>query len=109
MKYSFGKETLIMDNEYNPDIVTVIDEEGNQHNFEELDRIETDEAKYVALLPIYDSTEEVIDSDGELIILKVLEEDGEAYLTAIENSEEFDEIGKMFQERLEDMFEIIEE
>ena len=98
-----------MEKEYNPDLLTVIDDEGNQHLFEELDRIETDDAKYVALIPVYENSEEIIDDDGELIILKVLDEDGEAYLTAIEDDEEFEEIGKIFEERLEDMFEIIEE
>ncbi|MEG0979774.1 MAG: DUF1292 domain-containing protein [Oscillospiraceae bacterium] len=98
-----------MENEYNPDIVTVIDEDGNQHTFEELDRIETDDGKYVALLPIYENSEDILDSDGELIILKVLEEDGESFLTAIEDNKEFDEIGKIFQDRLDEIFEIIEE
>ncbi|MEG1614545.1 MAG: DUF1292 domain-containing protein, partial [Oscillospiraceae bacterium] len=74
-----------------------------------LDRIETDDGKYVALLPIYENSEDILDSDGELIILKVLEEDGESFLTAIEDNKEFDEIGKIFQDRLDEIFEIIEE
>ncbi len=94
--------------EYNPDIVTVIDEHGHEHIFEELDRIETDDGKrYVALLPVYDSDEEVLDADGELIILKVEEEaDGETYLAPIEDDEEFNEIGEIFEERLSEFFEI---
>ena len=42
-----------MAEEYNPDIVSVVDENGEEHIFEELDRIETDDARYVALLPVY--------------------------------------------------------
>ena len=34
-------------------IVTVVDEEGVEHTFEELDRIETDDGRYIALLPVY--------------------------------------------------------
>ena len=30
-----------MDEAYNPDIVSVVDEDGTEHIFEELDRIET--------------------------------------------------------------------
>ena len=33
-----------MDENYNPDIVSVVDEDGVEHIFEELDRIETDDA-----------------------------------------------------------------
>ncbi len=92
--------------EYNPDLVSVVDENGEQHVFEELDRIETDEGRFVALLPVYDEAEEILDDDGELIILSVVEdEDGETYLEPIEDDELFDKIGKAFEERLEDLFE----
>lgn len=98
-----------MDENYNPDIVSVVDEDGVEHTFEELDRIETDDARYVALLPVYDEAEDILDDDGELIILKVNEEDGETYLEPIENEDEFNEIGSIFEERLSDLFDIHEE
>lgn len=98
-----------MSEEFNPDLVSVIDENGVEHVFEELDRIETDTAKYVALLPVYDDAEEILDDDGELIILKVCEEDGETYLEPIEDDNEFNEIGKIFEERLSELFDFDEE
>ena len=98
-----------MSKEYNPDIVSVIDEEGKEHTFEELDRIETDDGRYVALLPVYDEAEEILDDDGELIILKVEEDEtGETYLCPIENDKEFNEIGKIFEERLTELYDIEE-
>ena len=98
-----------MSEEFNPDLVSVIDENGVEHVFEELDRIETDTAKYVALLPVYDEAEEILDDDGELIILKVCEEDGETYLEPVEDDNEFNEIGKIFEERLSELFAFDEE
>ena len=62
--------------DYNPDIVTVEDEEGVEHTFEIADAIETDDARYVALIPVYDNPEDILSGDGELIILEVLEENG---------------------------------
>ena len=94
-----------MSEEFNPDLVSVVDENGVEHVFEELDRIETDTAKYVALLPVYDEAEEILDDDGELIILKVCEEDGETYLEPIEDDNEFNEIGKIFEDRLSELFD----
>ena len=35
--------------------------------FEELDRIETDKGRYVALLPIYDDAAEQLQDDGDII------------------------------------------
>ena len=95
----------MQEDEYNPDIVSVVDEDGNEHVFEELDRIETDNGKYVALVPLYDDAEQMLEDDGELIILKVSEENGEIYLEPIEDEKEFDEIGQMFEERLSDLFD----
>ena len=91
-------------------IVSVVDEEGVEHTFEELDRIETDDGRYIALLPIYDEAEEILDGDGELIILSVVEdEDGETYLEPIEDEALFSEIGAIFEERLAEYFEFDEE
>ena len=99
-----------MENEYNPDIVSVVDEEGKEHVFEELDRIETDVGRYVALLPMYDDPQEMLEDSGELIILKVEEDDdGDTYLCPIEDEDEWNEVGQAFEERLSDMFDIEEE
>ncbi len=95
-----------MSDEYNPDIVSVVDEDGIEHTFEELDRIETDTARYVALLPVYDDAEDILEDDGEVIILKVEEdENGDTFLCPIENEKEFDEVQSIFQERLEKLFD----
>ena len=94
-----------MDDSYNPDIVSVVDEDGVEHIFEELDRIETEDGKFVALLPVYDDAEDIIDDDGEIIILKVEEEDnGDTFLCPIEDEKLFNEVGKYFEDRLSDLF-----
>lgn len=95
-----------MAEEYGPDLVTVLDEEGKEHQFEWLDAIETDEARYVALAPIFDDPEEAVEDNGELIILRVETENGEDMLVPIEDEEEFDDIAEIFEERLADLYEI---
>ena len=92
------------------DLVSVVDENGVQHTFEELDRIETDEGRFIALLPVYSEAQDIIDDDGELIILSVVEdEDGEVYLEPIEDEKLFNKIGDIFEERLSEYFEFAEE
>ena len=93
---------------YEPLIVSIVDEEGTEHVFEELDTLDLDDKEYVALLPIYDD-EDVADEDGELIILERVYEGDEIYLEPIENEDEFMRVGKMFEERLADMFEFDDE
>ena len=97
-----------MSEEFGNDLVTVVDDEGNQHQFEIVDAIETDDGRYVALLPVYDNPADMVDGDGELIILTVKEEDGEDLLLTIDDDEEFEEIADIFEERLADLYEIEE-
>ena len=97
-----------MAEEFNSELGTVVDEEGVQHQFELIDAIETDDGRYVALLPVYDEAQDIVDDDGELIILEVTEEDGEEVLGPIENDELFDNIAAIFEDRLADLFEFDE-
>ena len=97
-----------MAEEFDFGVVKVMDEDGKEHSFELLDAIETDEGRFVALLPIYENPEESLEDADELIILKVESEDGEDILAPIEDDELFDEIGALFEERLEELFEIEE-
>lgn len=88
------------------DIVSVVDEDGVEHIFEELDRIETDDGnRYVALIPVYDDEVEILDDDGDVLILKVIEEDGETFLVQIEDDKEFNEIGNIIEDRLIEKYE----
>ena len=95
-----------MSEEYGNSLVSVLDDEGNEHQFELLDAIETDESRYVALLPIYSEAEQALEDDGELVILEVVNEDGEDLLVPIEDDLVFEDIASIFEERLADYYEI---
>ncbi len=97
-----------MSEEYGNSLISVLDEDGKEHQFELLDAIETDDGRYVALLPIYTEAESALEDDGELILLEVVNEQGEDLLVPIEDEELFDEIGHIFEERLADYYEINE-
>ena len=96
------------DEEYTPEIISVIDEEGKEHVFEELDRIETDKGFYVALCPL---AENPADEDAdEFIVLKVDPgENDEATLYPIEDDEEYNEVGNIFLERFAELYSDEEE
>lgn len=88
------------------DIVSVVDDDGKEHMFEELDRIELDDdRRYVALVPIYEDEAQMLDDDGDVLILKVIEEDGETYLIQIEDEDEFNEVGNIIEDRLIEKYE----
>ena len=97
-----------MSEEYNPDIITLSDENDTEYSFEVLDRVETDEGRYIALLPVYADPQKIIDDNGELVILKVEEENGEDTFVDIEDDDEYETIADAFISRLQDLFEIDE-
>ncbi len=98
----------IKNEEYNPDIVSLVDDEGKEYNFEVLDAIETDEARYLALLPVYDDPQAMLDDSGELVIVKVGEENGEEFFCEIEDDDEYETVADAFVDRLQDRFEVDE-
>ena len=95
--------------DYNPDIINLTDDDGNEYTFEVLDAIESDDGRYLAMLPIYDDPQKTLEDSGELVIVKVGEEDGEEYLYPIEDDDEYDFVADAFIERLQDLYEIDEE
>lgn len=94
--------------EYNPDIVTLSDDDGKEYTFEILDAIETDDARYLALLPVYDDPKKILDDSGELVIVSVKEENGEEYFEEIMDDDEYETVADTFIDRLSDAFEIDE-
>ncbi len=98
----------IKNEEYNPDLISLQNDEGKEYNFEVLDAIETDTGRYLALLPTFDDPQALLDDSGELVIVKVMEEDGEEYYCEIEDDDEYETVADAFVDRLEDFFEIEE-
>ena len=90
----------------NPEIFTLTDEEGNEHEFELMDVMEVEGTTYYALVPYSEDPEAALEEDTELVILKGGEdEDRVDYLTTIDNDEEYDRIGQIFLDRISEMLE----
>ena len=74
-----------------------------------LDAIESDEGRYLAMLPVFDDPQKMLEDSGELVIVKVGEENGEEYFFEIEDDDEYEFVADTFIERLQDFFEIAEQ
>ena len=98
-----------MNDEYKPDLITLTDDENNEHNFEILDIIENDNGTYYALLPVYDDADDMLEDSGEYYIMEVIEEDGEQMLAELEDEKLLDELSAVFEQHFEEMFEDEEE
>ena len=92
----------IKNEEYNPDLITLQDDDGKEYSFEVLDAIETDMGRYLALLPTFDDPSKLLEDSGELVIVKVGEEDGEEYFYEIEDDDEYEIAADAFDEWMDE-------
>nr|WP_316621423.1 DUF1292 domain-containing protein [uncultured Ruminococcus sp.] len=98
-----------MDNEYKPDLITLIDEDNVEHNFEILDVIENEKGVFYALYPIFDTADETIEDSGEYYIMEVIDEDGEEQLAEVEDEALLDELSAVFEKHFEELFDDVED
>jgi uncharacterized protein YrzB (UPF0473 family) len=74
------------------EVVTLVDEEGEEHDFAVIDIIEVDGAEYAILLP-------VDEENNEAIILKFdKDEEGNELLVDIEDDEEWEKVSEAWEE-----------
>ena len=78
----------------NDEIFTLTDEDGNVNEFVLLGQTEMDGEEYLALEPLSENP------DGEYVILKLSEENGEQILITIEDDDEFDRVADYFDDEL---------
>ena len=99
-----------MQEEYQPDLVSLSDDEGNEYNFEVLDSYDENDTQYVAMTPYAEEGEQLDEEmDGRLVIMKVVEENGENYFVEIEDDDEYERVANEFVTRLQDYYEIDEQ
>ena len=92
--------------DYTPDIITLEDEDGNEFSFEVIDAADFNDTRYLAVVPYKDSAAEQLEEDANLILMRVSEEGGEEFIDVVEDDDEVYEVGKMFAERLSDLYDI---
>ena len=86
-----------MSEEFGPDFVSVTDDEGNEFELEHLGTLEHQGTTYMAFLPA-DMDEQ--DEDYGMILLKVIQENGEELLADIDDEQELDTVYDLFMEQL---------
>ncbi|MDI9479975.1 MAG: DUF1292 domain-containing protein [Syntrophomonadaceae bacterium] len=90
----------IFDEEY--PILVLVDDEGVEHQFELLAELEIEQDVYRVLVPLEDEEELADEEEIEVIILKVVhDEEGNEFLSDIEDDEEWERVADAWQELVE--------
>jgi len=98
-------EVELEEDDFSPELLTLVDEDGEEHQFEMVDSAEFEGGEYMALIPVFEDPQELLDDSGQLVILKLGEDNDEQFLEAIEDEDEFKRVGDFFVKRLEDVYD----
>lgn len=93
-----------MQDEFGPDILTLVDDEGNEHEFEVLDVIDNDDGCFYALLPVLSDPQDKVDAEGTYYIFESIEENGEQQLAEVEDEALLDRLAEQFESRFEELY-----
>lgn len=97
----------LLDEDYEPDIMTLQDENGTEYKFEVIDAADYNDVRYLAAVPYAENPEDVVEEDANLILFRVGEdEEGGEYVDTVEDDEELIAVSKVFEDRLRDVFDI---
>ena len=99
------------DEEYQPDLMTLEDEDGNEVTFEVIDALDHKGVHYLAVVEYTENEEDAedeedVNEDAQLVILSVGEDSEGEYLDVVEDDETLMEVSKLFEQRLSDNYEI---
>lgn len=86
-------------NEYQPDLFTLEDEDGNEETFELIDVVKEEDTTYYALIP-QQSDPDNLEEDDYFVILKQDANDPDGMLVSIEDESELDRLAEIFIQRL---------
>ena len=90
-----------MSEEFGPTFITVTDEDGNDIVLEFVGMLEHEGTVYQAFVPAETEGEEE-DEDAGLVILKVINENGEELLSTLDSEEEAEAVYELFMEEIFD-------
>ena len=94
-----------MHDEFGPDLLTLVDDEGNEHEFEVLDVIDNEDGCFYALLPTVSDPQETVEADKTYYIFESIEENGEQQLAEVEDDALLDRLAQQFEARFEEMYD----
>lgn len=89
-----------MDESLPTDMVTLVDDEGVEREFEVLDFIENLKGRFYALMPNFELPDQTLGNEETYFIFEIIEENGEEQLVEVDDDVLLDELSEEFERRL---------
>ncbi|BFJ86666.1 DUF1292 domain-containing protein [Ruthenibacterium sp. CLA-JM-H11] len=94
------------DLDYTPDLITLEDEAGVEHECEVIDAADYNGEHYLAVVPYVADPEKMLEEDAQVVIMRTVEENGEEFLDIVDDDEELAAVSEVFAARLEELYDI---
>ena len=87
---------------FDADLISLLDDEGNEFEFEIMDEIDYKDVHYYALIPLFESPDDEVDFEDTYLIFEAVEdENGEPQLAQIDDDELLDELAEIFEANMD--------
>lgn len=86
------------------DIIILVDEDGNEHDFALVDRFPVDLKEYAILVPVVyleEDEEDTIDLEDDAFIFRIDLDEGEEILVEVEDEFEWSQVAMVWEERVQ--------
>ena len=90
---------------YNDNLIALSDEEGNELQFEIVADVELDGETYVGMIEIFDDPQKMLESSGQLVVMKTVEDNsGDTIMVTWDSNEELARVVAEMEKQLEETF-----
>ncbi|MGN0536887.1 MAG: DUF1292 domain-containing protein [Acutalibacteraceae bacterium] len=96
-----------MEQEFEANLISLIDDNGDEYEFEILDEIDFEDSHYLALMPLF----ELPDGDAEetYMIFEAIEDGDEPQLVEVEDDDLLDKLAEIFEKHFDEFDELEED
>lgn len=92
---------------YESNLISLLDDEGNEYEFEIIEELDYQDRHYYALMPLFDMPDdEQEDSENVYMIFEdIIDENGEPQLAEIDDEALLDTLAELFEEKFDEEFD----
>ena len=90
------------ENEYDANLVSLLDDEGNEYEFEIIEELDYKDKHYYALMPLFDMPDEEDNENVYMIFEDMMDENGEPQLAEIDDEALLDTLAELFEEKFDE-------
>lgn len=95
---------------YDANLISLLDDEGNEYEFEIIEELDYKDGHYYALMPLFEMPDEENNENVYMIFEDIIDENGEPQLAEIDDETLLDTLAELFEEKFdESMYDDVEE